>query len=344
MKTIKSTIGFYIIVLLCLSPLPTLAATMVNGKATVDYETSLFSRTPDEKLKAQAFEKAKRQAWEKYTQSFTPAKLSIYRGIESKIVDQLNDFFLKVNIIDENTDEEHHRYSVTVRATINDARLQTLFSQTADQKREKAQGSGVFTYLFVAREQESVTHYDKTRIKSQVKRGDQSMTSGSTVKSADKVEYRLLSPDTINAAMNQALSSAGFEVVNYGDVVSECGGSEPKAIRETFTVDDNMSREQRKSAIDAAKSCEVTFFAVGTLDVVMADTDPVTGNQRVYVSVKSQVWNIQGKLPKQVASVGPVQYQGLGPNNLVAQNNALSLATDNVAKEIINQLNAKGLH
>ena len=80
------------------------------------------------------------------------------------------------------------------------------------------------------------------------------------------------------------------------------------------------------------------------MDVGLSEIDPVTGNQRTYVSVKSQVWNIDKRLPRKVASVGPVQYQGLGPNARVAQTNALIQAAEYVGNEIVNQLNAKGLY
>jgi len=345
MKKVSLETRLIISALVLLLPHGTWASSeMVNGKATINYENSMFSSTPNEKVKEVAFKLAKKQAWETYTQSFTPSKLEIYREIESKVVESLDIYLLKVNIIDENTDDENHRYTVTVRINVNEARLETLFADTAKKNKKKTEKGSLFSYLFVAREQSSVTSFDKTKMKTEVSRDGQSVSSGSSEITADKVEYRLLSADNINVAMNQAMSTAGFEVVNYEDVVNECGGAEPKAIRETFTVSDSITREQRKNAIKAAKDCKVTYFAVGTLDVVMADTDPVSGNQRVYVSVKSQVWSIKDRLPTQVSSVGPVQYQGLGPNSLVAQNNALSAATENVAKEIISQLNAKGIH
>ena len=99
-----------------------------------------------------------------------------------------------------------------------------------------------------------------------------------------------------------------------------------------------------KSAIKGSRDCEVSYFAVGTLDVGVQDTDPVTGDKRVYVSVRGQVWNIDKRLPKTVASVGPVQYSGLGPDDAVAKRNALALAAKEVAKTIVHQMNAKGLN
>jgi hypothetical protein len=62
------------------------------------------------------------------------------------------------------------------------------------------------------------------------------------------------------------------------------------------------------------------------------------------VSVRSQLLDITGKLPRIIASVGPIQYAGLGPNQDVAKRNALNLAAVEVAKAISDQLNSKGMH
>ena len=63
----------------------------------------------------------------------------------------------------------------------------------------------------------------------------------------------------------------------------------------------------------------------------------------MFVSVRGQVWSITKKLPRKVASVGPVQFAGLGPNDTVAMRNALILAAKEAGTAIVDQLNAKGI-
>ena len=77
--------------------------------------------------------------------------------------------------------------------------------------------------------------------------------------------------------------------------------------------------------------------------LVSADIDPASGNSRVYVSARAQVWSLEKRLPKKVASVGPVQYAGLGPDDKVAMRNALNIAAKEAANEIVSILNAKGV-
>jgi hypothetical protein len=60
--------------------------------------------------------------------------------------------------------------------------------------------------------------------------------------------------------------------------------------------------------------------------------------------VRGQVWDVTRRLPKKVASVGPIQFSGLGPNPKVAKSNALILASREASRELVNQMNAKGLH
>lgn len=88
---------------------------------------------------------------------------------------------------------------------------------------------------------------------------------------------------------------------------------------------------------------EVNAFAVGTLDMGIQDIDPVSGNKRVFVSVRAQVYSLAGKLPRAIASVGPVQYAGLGPDQSVASRNALQQAAKEVASNVAAQLRARGL-
>jgi hypothetical protein len=60
--------------------------------------------------------------------------------------------------------------------------------------------------------------------------------------------------------------------------------------------------------------------------------------------VRAQLNDLSGALPRVLASVGPVQYSGLGPDQQVAGRNALINAASEAAKEISNQLRSKGLN
>ena len=368
MKLIIKSILISLVIFSIITPVIVMAATMVNGKATISFDPGLFSSKPSGDDKSKAISKAKRGAWDKYTQGFSASKMKSYRQIESSIVNDLDEYFIETNIIDEKIDKDSMRYSIIIRVTINTAKFEAKLAEISNAGSQRSGSGSLFSFIFVARQESSVKSFDAKRTSIEMKEskgfekeeasqnGDTALgshdyksiktttTGGSTVRKSNQIEYRILSAKGIDTSMNQELTASGFEVVSYEDVVSECGGTEPSEIKQVFTKSNEIPRMARKNAIKGARECEVSYFAVGTLDVGIAEIDPASGNQRVYVSVKAQVWNIDKRLPRQIASVGPVQYQGLGPNAQVAQNNALVLAAKNAANEIVNQLNAKGLH
>ena len=145
------------------------------------------------------------------------------------------------------------------------------------------------------------------------------------------------------SSASDTLNGSGIEYVGYDDIVSNCHGVEPKRFQAEFVQADELSPQTRALVINAARECEVRYFATGTVDTEVASVDPVTGNQKVFVSVRTQLWDTSKKLPRKIASVGPKQYSGLGPNQHVASLNALALATRDVTRTLVDQLNAKGI-
>ena len=357
-----------VIAALIFLPAVSSAEVNVNGKSTQDFDPGVFSSKPSGKFRKNAILDAKLAAWERYTQRFSPSKMKSYRQIESSIIKDIDEYIIETNVIDEEINKSDKRYTVAVRATINTAKLDAKLSEISNAGSSSSGSGSNFTFIFVAREESSIKSFDAKRTKIEMNEGsgyenetatqqDDSLlgshenkaiskttTGGSVTRKADQVDYQILSAGAIDAAMGDVLTASGFEVVDYGDVVSACGGTEPQDVRQEFTKSNEISRVARRDAIKGSRDCDVSYFAVGTLDVGMSEIDPVTGNERVYVSVTAQEWNIDKRLPKKIASVGPVQYQGLGPNVKVAQTNALKQSAKNAANEIVNQLNAKGLY
>ena len=356
------------LVFILLSTYTFAGATQVNGVITLPYKGKLFSKYPSGTDKNDAMNKAKLQVWKLYTSKFSAAKMKQYLQVKDKFISSIDDYVLNLRVLDEVVDEKSKTLTLTVKGTVNETAVDAVFgSLSAAGQQGTGEGSN-FTFIFVSRQTISAKTKDAKRIditqaqtssaanESMAASGN-SMTSssdtnsvqkkatgGSSESSATSRQYEVMSSQDINAAMGRLLSTAGFEIIDYDDVVSYCGGVERNVIAEEFKQGDDMSRNSRKSAINAAKDCEVSLFATGTLDVGVQDTDPVTGQKRVYVSVRGQVWNIMKRLPRKIASVGPVQYSGLGPNDNVAMRNALNFAAEEAAKSIVEQLNAKNIN
>jgi hypothetical protein len=346
----------------------------VKGKGDVPYDSGAFSSKPDAQVRQKAVQAAKENALKRHASTFNPAKFRAYQAVESEILASVDKYVIDATVLDDSVNKDARTYSVVVRAAINEAALDARLNDAGGfAKQTVAQGTSAqatnVSFLFVARETDSVRSFaaKSTEVRSQESQrsGQEAQTmkgrgqttsmsasestssmstietGGSTLRRNDETKYRVRSASDADAAIKEVFAGAGFEVVDYPDVAANCDGTTPQALRQEFSAADEISGQTRKAAFDAARQCEVGYFAVGTLDVGMSDTDPVTGNKRVYVSVRGQIWNISGKLPRSIVTVGPVQYAGLGPNPEVAMRNALKLAATEGAKVMVDQLNAK---
>jgi len=361
---------FCAIALLVQAPAARADSQEVEGMASVPYSPGTFSNHPDENTRQQALTMAEADALDRYASSFSVAKFKLYQRMESDIKAHIADYVSQPTIVDEGYKKDEHKYYVVIRTTINGNRLEVQLADTANDGAAPAvaQRKITISFLFVARSTNSVRQFNDRQTSVAISNNDQTArqseglsgghgsfsssssqtsvntTGGSTVRQADQLTYVVSSPEDMNATMSQVFSDSGFDVYDYRDVSSQCGGAKPETVYKSFSTADMLPRELRKSAFDAAKKCSVNTFATGTLDIGLQDTDPVTGEKRVYVSVRTQVNDLSGPLPRVLASVGPVQYSGLGPDQQVAMRNALITAATDAAKEISAQLKSKGLN
>lgn len=340
----------------------------VKGVVVVPYNTGFFSSKPDDKSIQDSMRQAKLEAWNMYTARFNDAKMKTYLGIKDQFQNNIDQFVLNISIIDKVVDKDSKSIKLVIRAKVNETAVNAIFDSLS---RASNQGTGKgtpFAFLFVSRASTSIKTFDDKKItvskneknSANEDRSQQTddmdatstksidieknTTGGSVERKKSKISYEVTSSQDIDSAMGDVLTTSGFEVISYDDVVANCGGVDKADVATEFSKFDDMTTETRKSVINASRDCEVSIFATGTLDIGVQDTDPSSGNKRVIVSVRGQVWNIDGKLPRKIASVGPVQFSGLGPDDVVAQRNALSLAAKEAAKVIVDQLNLKGIH
>lgn len=370
MYVINKKLAFLaVIVLLIFSSIQlTFAETVeVKGVVIVPYNNGWFSSKPDDKSNQDAMKQAKLEAWKLYTARFNDAKMKMYLNVQNKFTSNIDQFVQNISIVDKVVDKDSKSIKLVVRATVNETAVDATLGSMSEASKQGTGKGTPFVFLFVSRTASSIKVFDDKRItvtkkeksnaledksqqtddtdasSSKSVEMDKNTTGGSTERKKSKITYEVSSSQDIDSVMGDVLSTAGFEVTSYDDVVANCGGADKAAVAKEFSQSDDMSTETRKSVINATRDCEVNIFATGTLDVGVADTDPVSGNKRVFVSVRGQVWNLDSKLPRKVASVGPVQFSGLGPDDDVAARNALNLAAKEAAKIIVDQLNMKSI-
>ena len=288
--------------------------------------------------------------------------------IRNDVAQDPDQFLLGHTIISEKDDDDANKYRVVLRTEINAARLDQALQEMSAVGNASSAEKSYMSFVFVARQQTSVKSYDAKRVQRQdsesyTEGSDQesvtssgvdyaadeyqsskTTTGGSTTRKADIVQYDVTTAQGIDSAMTQVLSTAGYEVVPAEFLEEMTGGLiSVDAFREDFRTGSDVSAATKMNAAKGATMAEIEYFALGTLDVGLQDKDPVSGLDRVYVSVIGQIMDVSGRFPKVVASVGPVQYAGVGPNATVAQNNALKKAAEAAGRELTEQMNARGI-
>lgn len=170
-------------------------------------------------------------------------------------------------------------------------------------------------------------------------------SGGSSTQRADKISWKVTNAAEINTAMTGVFSGAGYEVVEAEYAEAESGGQLSVArVRKDFSQGNDLTADVMRATANGVRTAGIPYLAVGTLDVGIRDTDPVTGNVRVFVTVTGKVLDVSGRFPRTLSSVGPVQFAGLGPSEMVARTNALSLAAEKAAQTMADELNARAVN
>lgn len=169
-------------------------------------------------------------------------------------------------------------------------------------------------------------------------------TGGTRTRRASESTWRLFPSANLNQVFTQTFSRAGFKVNEATLIEPYTGGAFKVAtIENDYKAGNDLQSSTMQSIVQGMKNAQIPYIALGTLDLGLADTDPQSGMQRVAVTVNARVLDVTQTIPDTIASVGPVQYAGVGPTEGEARNNALKLAANNAARELTAQLTNLGL-
>lgn len=341
-----------------------------KGMASVTYSGWSLSATD----RQAAVAKAQANALQRYIADTDAAKSRIFDSKRDSILAHLDDYILGSTTLSEQQDKDAKTYNVVIRADVNGTKLMNdLGTGSASAADVAANGHGSMTFLFLARSQSSVQTYDDRVTKradadgnfsqhtnegesihasnigtSDSKRVHTSLTvttGGSTLRQADKVKWSVSNASEIDTAMTGVFSDAGYDVIEADQVEGASGGLlNIGTIRNAYSHGNDLPSNVMFNTTQGVQRAGVNYLAVGTLDVGMPDRDPVSGNARVFVVVTGKVLNVQGRFARTLASIGPVQYAGLGPDASVARINALKEAASHAAHLMVDQLSNKGIH
>ena len=124
----------------------------------------------------------------------------------------------------------------------------------------------------------------------------------------------------------------------------QCGGPTFEVIENSIIQGDKISPVIRIVIIEACIKCYIDYLAIGILDIGIKSKVDNNQNREISVSVQSQVWNIQEKLPRVIAAVGPITSDANEKDDITTIKKALVEPADSVARNIVDQLNAKNIN
>jgi hypothetical protein len=169
-------------------------------------------------------------------------------------------------------------------------------------------------------------------------------TGGSTVRRSSESTWRLIPSANLNNVFTSTFSRAGFKVSEAAVIEPYTGGQfKVSAVEDDYKQGSDMKSTTLQSVVSGMRTANIPYVAIGTLDVGMADQDPSTGLARVGVTVNAKIYDVTQTIPDTIASVGPVQFAGMGPTEAEALANALKLAANNAARELISQVTNIGV-
>jgi hypothetical protein len=373
MQVMRSLSGWLFVLLF--SCAASAATPSAKGMATVNYSSKISAAQKQEALK-----QAKINALDRFIADFNDQpKERNYSLIRNQVIASVDSYLLGTSVLSETADDKTRIYTVVIRADINASRLENaLKDSSAMATTDNAEKSAIL-FVFVSRQQKTVQSFDdkvhkrtdaqrgnnvteninrnttesESVSKNKVVTGDKGQasygstrdtsvtttTGGSVVKKGDVIEWDIAPAADINTITASVMTNAGYDVVDADNLDAAL----IQSIRKDYSTANDLSTATVQALMAAAKSLEIPYVAVGTLDVGVRDIDSVTGNIRVYVKVNERVLTAKNRLFKTAAAVGPVDYQGLGSSEDIARTNALKNAAGDAAQQLMNALNAKGV-
>lgn len=305
----------------------------------------------------EATNKAKINALNSYVAEFDVAKARLYDRVRPFVEASIDKYVIDYKVLEDVVDENDKTRHVFIMARIDAGGIEGELSKLGNVNQAGIQQNSYISFVFVAREVKSLkkfdprrtvqvsnkTNYDPKRRGGVSTYESRTTIGGSSLIKRNETEWTVSTVNEINTAMNSVFTSLGYEVIDAVDVYDASKGllNTEKFIND-YKIGNDISPATRKAAISGCKNANLDYFATGTLDIGVGETDP-SGIVQVYVSVTGKIWSIKTPFPKIVASVGPVQCAGLGPDERVAQLNALKAAGEMAANELVSQMRLKGI-
>lgn len=347
-----------------------------KGVATVSYGAKL---TPSDVERAHRA--AQVASIERYFAEAGESESENFEAIRAQVEENLDKFVMSAAVLTEQDQPVLHKYAISVRTELNVTKLRIALRGASKASQTGQARNTPMVYVFLGREVGAVKSFDDRVVKrAEIKlasdarvsgssRGSEGEsikpdaistnaskqktskvvasqsinveTGGSTNRKQDEVAYRMLSMASHKTAVTSVFSQSGFAVADPDFVLAD---GDMKGVNADFSHGNDLTPATMRALVTSLRKAGVPLLVVATFDVGMPAQDPATGLQRVAVSVSARVLDVSAQFPREVASVPPVQYFAVAPDNAVATTKALKDASLLATKEIVSRLNVNGVH
>ncbi len=306
------------------------------------------------KNKEAALVAARGAAFEKYVAGLDSQRVQLIMAVSPQIYANLQAYVPEIVPIGE-PEKSGKLWNVYVMASINEAQIEQLISQGTSQPalaQTPAAESLPLSFVFVARTVKDVQSFKAREVSRSEAKENKTVsesgelthsasmeTGGSFTQKGEKVGYESCNMTDVNAKVTEVFTKANFEVVSPAEI-----GLESKEFSDNYVANDNLTSEMEMKAKNAARTKELPLLVLSTMTVGREEIDSASGMKKRTVTITAQIFDTRSKFTKTIASVGPIQYYGMGENPSVAETNALVTAATTAAKDLIDQLRVKGVH
>tara|TARA_B100001059_G_scaffold234520_1_gene277324 strand:+ start:60 stop:1163 length:1104 start_codon:yes stop_codon:yes gene_type:complete len=340
-----------------------------NGKGTVDLANYISFEEEKNQIIKDAKVLACKNALQKYVSTFTIDKKKNFEKIKSKVNDNYSQYMVCDSVIDENLDVGENKFTILMKANIDENKIdQALVEVSAIANAGADEVSDIVILMFSAKtksvkqKDDKVTKVDQTKksvdveqteastegetqISSETTETNVTTTGGNTVSSSEVITYEVtdIYNESIEAGLVEILNTAGFELIDGGDLDLE---EQIETMKIDYGEQGKLSKAVQKSIKKNIASEEISFYVQGIFKIGSQEVDSATGMKMVNVSVVSakMMHKREGKkFWKTVATVAGNQRKGKGTTYDEAINNAIRLCAQSVAKQMVQKLNAKGI-
>ena len=336
----------------------------VRDRVSIDVPSGFFSSSPSAELRAETRKQAVDRAWRRYmAQNFSGARAQQAMDNEQQLRG-LADQFCNFNFYDERFDKDANKFSLEVRGSCDQLAIDAAFNRMFRSATPSASSGGrarlpQVGFVFLARRAASETNErensstvstsgaegtaDSARSTrdsaSSTSKEEASVTQRSRISSttSDAVyRYEVESTDDAMTAVANSLTSNGFRVARYPDLVTQCTGPSMGELSKRYaemSVNTAWNPKDTKGMYDAARQCKVPYFAFGLMEVLKSRQVGI-GSFEVVASLNVKVIDLAEMLPSECASMNK-QFAGRGADRLEAARNALKIAGEEGSRELI---------